>query len=157
MIRASLAALVATAALLAGMAVAQDGPTPEEQAVNARQSHMSLYAFNLGTLGGMAQGSIPYDAAQATAAAENLNHLVQIDQSGYWIPGTAQGEVERSQALPAIWENMEDFNARHAALQDAVATLVTAAGTDQAGVGAALGGVGQACGACHQAYRASAN
>ncbi len=154
MTRASLAALLA-AALLAGAAIAQDGPSPEEAAVNARENHMQLYGFNLGTLGGMAQGAIPFDAAQATAAAENLNHLVQIDQSGYWLPGTAVGEVEGSQAQPAIWENMEDFRAKHAALQDAVANLVTAAGTDQAGLGAAMGGVGQACGACHQAYRAS--
>lgn len=154
MIRTVSAALIAVAAL-ASAAVAQDGPSLEERAVDARDSHMHLYAFNLGTLGGMAQGAIPFDAAQATAAAENLNHLVLLDQSGYWIPGTAQGEAEGSQALPAIWENMEDFQAKQAALREAVANLVTAAGTDQAGLGAAMGGVGQACGACHQAYRAS--
>jgi len=146
--------LVLLASLAAGSAaVAQDGPTPEQQAVNARQSHMQLYAFNLGALGGMAQGSLPYDAAAATAAAQNLDHLVQIDQARYWIPGTSSEDLEESHALPAIWENMADFEAKQAGLRDAVAALVAAAGTDQATLGAAMGGVGQACGACHQAYR----
>jgi len=153
-----LASVALLASLVTGsLATAQEGPTPEQQAVNARQSHMQLYAFNLSALGGMAQGSIPYDAADAAAAAENLNHMIQIDQGFYWIPGTSSEEIEGSHALPKIWENMEDFQAKHAALQDAVANLVTAAGTDQATLGAAMGGVGQACGACHQAYRAPMN
>jgi cytochrome c556 len=107
----------------------------------------------LGALGGMAQGTIPYDAAVATASAENLDRLAQIDQGRYWLPGTSSEDLEESQALPAIWENIEDFQAKQAGLREAVANLVTAAGNDQASLGAAMGGIGQACGACHQAYR----
>lgn len=149
-----LAALTTTAALLVGsLALAQDGPSPEERAVNARQSHMRLYQHNLGTLGGMAQGSVEFDAVSAQAAADNLNHLVQLSHQGYWLPGTSSEEIEGTRASPAIWENMEDFEAKHAALQEAVAALQEAAGTDQASLGAAMGGVGQACGSCHENYR----
>ncbi len=151
--------LAALAALtLAGVAVAQNGPpSPEQQAVDARQSHMTLYAHNLGKLGAMAQGNAEYNAETATAAAQSLGHLVQLDQSGYWLPGTSSDEIEGSRALPAIWENLEDVGAKHQALTDAVANLQTAAGTDLASLQGALGGVGQACGACHENYRVSEN
>ena len=62
--------------------------------------------------------------------------------------------MEDTRALPAIWENMEDFRAKQTALQEATTALQGAAGTDLAVPQAAMGGVGQACGSCHQNYRA---
>lgn len=149
--------LAVVAALTGGSAAAQDGPPPEQQALNARQSHMQLYGFHLGPVGGMAQGNIPFDAAVATAAAQNLSHLAQMDQSLYWLPGTSSEEMEESRARPAIWEDMEDFAAKRLALAEATEALVAAAGTDQAALGAAMGGVGQACAACHETYRVPMN
>jgi cytochrome c556 len=69
--------------------------------------------------------------------------------------GSAQGEVEDSEALPAIWENPADFQAKHQGLIDAATALQASAGTDLAGLQGALGGLGASCGACHQAYRAA--
>lgn len=147
--------IAALAALtVASVAAAQDAPpSPEEQAVRARQSHMSLYAFNLGKLGAMAQGNVEYDGAAATTAAQNLSHMTQLDQAGYWLPGTSNAEFDDSEALPAIWENMDDFSAKHEALEQAVTNLQAGAGTDLATLQASLGEVGKACGACHQDYR----
>ncbi|TNC71973.1 c-type cytochrome [Rubellimicrobium roseum] len=150
--------LAAVAALgLASVTVAQEGPTPEQQAVNARQSHMTLYAHNLGKLGAMAQGNAEYNAETATAAAASLHHLVQLDQSGYWLEGTSSEQMEESRALPALWQNLEDAGAKHEALMTAVENLQSTAGTDLASLQAALGGVGQACGACHENYRVPQN
>lgn len=134
-------------------ALSQDG-SPEERAIEIRQGHMLNYAANIGVLAGMAQGNADYDAETARRAADNLFHLASIDQSHYWLPGTAQGEIEGTAALPAIWENMADFEARHAALLEAVTALQSAAGTDLAALQGALGAVGQACSGCHQTYRA---
>ena len=62
--------------LLAGLALAAATTTTLAEshvdpaiagAIKARQAHMQLYAFNLGTLGGMAQGKIDYDADAASA------------------------------------------------------------------------------------------
>ena len=154
----SLHLAVLAAAALSGVAIAQDAPpSPEQQAVQARQSHMTLYAHNLGKLGAMAQGNAEYNSEVATAAAQSLNHLVQLNQSGYWLPGTATGEFEGSRALPAIWEEGSDVGAKHQALVDAVANLQAAAGTDLASLQGALGGVGQACGGCHETYRQAAD
>lgn len=147
-----LAAAAAAGVLAAGAALAQD--SPEAAAQEAREHHMKLYAFNLGKLGAMAQGNMEYDAGAAQAAADNLLNMTEIDQVFYWLPGSAVGEVEGSRALPAIWENMDDFMAKHNALREAVANLQTVAGTDLASLQGAMGGVGGACGSCHETYRA---
>lgn len=144
--------LAATAAAcVTGIATAQ-GMDPLAAAVQARQSHMFLYQFNLMTLGGMAQGAVPYDAQAAAAAAGNIAALSGIDQFGYWPPGTARGEIEGTRANPVLWENLEDLAAKAQAL-NAAATAV-AATTDLAGLQATLGPLAAACGACHEAYRA---
>lgn len=143
---------VAAVAAVSGIATAQ-GMDPLAAAVNARHSHMFLYQFNLMTLGGMAQGAIPYDAETASAAANNLVALSALDQSAYWLPGTAAGEIDGSRALPAIWENMEDAAAKGQALN--AAAVAMAATTDLAGLQAAMGPLGAACGACHESYRAA--
>lgn len=148
---------VGLAALLATVAIAQEEETPEDIAVEIRQGHMLNYANQLGVIGPMAQGQAPYDAAAAQTAANNLFHLASINQSRYWLPGTAVGEHPDSAALPAIWENMADFEAKQQALLDAVTNLQSAAGTDLASLQGALGPVGQACGACHENYRQSEN
>lgn len=126
------------------------------KAMDARQSHMTLYSFNLGTLGGMAQDKIPYDAAAATAAANNLAAMANMDQTGYWIEGS-DSSVEGSRAKPEIWTNADDFTEKTAALATASTALAAVAGDDLDALKGAFGPVGGACGACHKAYRVSDN
>ena len=148
--------------LLAGASIAFAGfATAEAQidpavaaAMKARQAHMSLFAFNLGTLGGMAQDKIPYDAAAAMTAASNLAALAAVDQAGYWVEGS-DTTVEGSRALPAIWDDMDGFVADQADLLAAAQGLDAAAGDGLDALKAAFGPVGGACGACHRAYRQS--
>lgn len=147
-----LLALPLLAGLAAGPLLAQED-SPEMAAHEAREAHMSLYAFHIGTLGAMAQGGMEYDAASASAAANALVGLSGFDQALYWIPGTAVGEVEDSRALPAIWENYEDFKAKQAALNEAAVAMQAAAGTDLAALQAAMETLGGACGGCHEDYR----
>jgi cytochrome c556 len=150
--KTTLIAAAAAIAAIAGAAVAQSAA---EAAVKARKSHMQLYAFNVGTLAAMAKGDVPYDAAAATAAAANLLALSSLDQSAYWVEGSAQGEVEGSRALPAIWADGAAVMEKVGAFNSAVQGLAAAAGTDQAALQAAIGPVGAACGACHESFRAT--
>lgn len=144
----------AIAVIAASAIVAQEQASPAQAAHEARVAQMHLHAIHMDQLAPMAQGTVEYDAATAQTAADNLHHLAQmLDAPFYWVPGSGQGEVEGSRALPAIWENPEDFDAQIAAFQEATAALQAAAGTDAAGLQAALQGVGGACGSCHQAYR----
>lgn len=122
-------------------------------AVKARQAHMTLYAFNLGTLGGMAKEEIPYDAAAATAAADTIATLAQLPQPGYWLPGTDNGSMENTRALPAIWADGSDVGTKAGDLVTAATAMQTAAATDLDSLKAAMGPLGAACGGCHKGFR----
>ncbi len=135
-------------AALALPAMAQDNP-----AVGARQGQFKIYIQNFGVLGGMAQGRVEYDAAAAQIAADNLFHITRLDQGSMWPEGTDSASIDGTRASPAIWENLDDFTAKFAALQVAAEAMQSAAGTGLDGMRAAVGPIGAACQACHQAYR----
>lgn len=119
----------------------------------ARKSQMTLLAYNLGVLGGMAQGRVAYDAAVAADAAMALDHAARVGSARMWPAGTDTMAMDGTRALPAIWENMSDFGARWGGLQSATAAMATAAGTDLASLQGAMGALGASCGGCHQTYR----
>ncbi|MFY0691532.1 MAG: cytochrome c [Paracoccaceae bacterium] len=133
------------------------GQSAEDKAIGARNAQMELYSFNLGQLGAMAKGAAPYDAEVAAAAAANLAAVAQLDQSQFWPAETDNFASDKTRALPAIWSNMADFEAKSQALSDAAVKLAAAAGTDLDALKAGLGDVGGACSACHKAYRAPKN
>ncbi len=142
---------LALAAALALPSLAQaetDNPN-----IAARQAMMTLMAYNLGVVGGMAQARMPYDAAAASAAANSLRHLSLIDHGRMWPAGTDNAAAADTRALPAIWADMAGFEARFVALQSATEAMAGAAGTDLATLQAAMGALGGACGGCHQNFR----
>jgi len=148
--------VIASAAAIAVASAAFAGGHGGNPAVKARKSHMQLYAFNLGTLGGMAKGEIEYDADAAKAAATNLATLATLSQRAYWAPGTSTAELgEETRALPAIWEAGSTAGQIGGQLAEAAQALAAVAGDGQEALGPALGPVGGACGACHKAYRQS--
>lgn len=142
---------LATAAALAlpGLATAQE----VDPNVHARQSLMDLYAYNLGVLGGMAQGRMEYDSELAAEAAESLHYLTMSVTERMWPEGSDNASMQGTRALPAIWTDGEGFEEREDALIAAAEAMSTAAGTDLASLQGAMGALGQACGACHQTYR----
>ncbi len=148
--RLILAATMAVTVFTGG-AFAQEDPIGE--AIEGRKGLMLLMGSNLGTLGAMAKGETPYDAAAASKAAANVAALASVMSPDLFPAGSEYQKAEDSYALPAIWTNGDDFVAKIAALNTAAATLVSSAGTDVEGVKAGLGAVGGACSACHKAYR----
>lgn len=136
-----------------GAAIADTAVDP---AVKARQSVMTLYSNSLGQLGAMAKGDVAYDADAASAAANNLVLLTQLNQSTFWPQGTDSGAMSGTRALPALWENFPDVMAKGQALGEAALAMQAAAGTDLEALRAAMGPLGGACGGCHKAYRAPA-
>ncbi|WP_333830906.1 c-type cytochrome [Pararhodobacter sp.] len=127
-----------------------------EAAIGARKAQFQLFAFNLGVLGSMAQGRTDYDSGAAQAAADHLYHLTRVANPALWPEGSDNATAANTRALPAIWENLEDFAGRYAALQSGAEAMQAAAGTDLASLQGALGALGGACGACHDSYRAPA-
>lgn len=149
--------VIGTVAALVTAGVAIAGSHGGNPAVKARQAHMSLFAFNLGTLGSMAKGETDYDAELAGKLAEDMvalsGMLAGPALSLYFPEGTAAGEIEGTRAKPEIWGNMDDVAAKTSGLAEASVALASAASTDLASLQAAMGPVGKACGACHEDYR----
>ena len=146
--------------VLIGAFAGADGHISDKQiegAIKARQAHMQLYSFHLGTLGAMAKEELPYDAATASAAADSLVALTQISQAGYWLPGSDSDSVEDTRALPAIWEAGSDAGQKGADLAAAALEMQVAAATDLDALKASMGTLGGTCGGCHKPYRQSNN
>lgn len=147
--RAPLAAFAAAVALCALPVAAQEF----ENQVNARQGQMKVMALNLGILGGMARGNMPYDADAAVTAAENLVVISQLDQTAMWPEGSDNVMLDTTRAQPSIWDNNADFLAKWEEFGTQAAAIVDVVGTGQEALGPALGGLGGTCQACHEAHR----
>lgn len=124
--------------------------TPEGAAFEYRHSIMEAVAYKVGRLRAMAGGEIPADNAAFTKDAQDVAALAGMVTEGF-IPNSVVGP---SIALPEIWTNNADFQAKAADFQNAATALATAASTQ--GFEAAKGmvqAVGQTCGGCHRPYR----
>jgi len=146
-----------TAAVIGTTAISDENDDAKAiaAAVKARQSHMTLYAFNIGLLGGMAKGEIEYDAGAATAAAGNLATMSQLDQSRLWPKGSdnvALGK-ETTEALPAIWAADSNVGEKAMALTAAAIAMEQAAGGGLESLRGAIGPLGKSCGGCHETNR----
>jgi cytochrome c556 len=150
---------VATISFLLGLATfvtfAQDVSKFENQ-IEARQSFMRVYAFNLGLLGSMAKGETPYDAQRAGDAAENLLANAKMKNSAMWPAGSDEdapglGGVTRAKAV--IWSSFPEVGEKHQALTDALTEMVSVAGNGLDAVRSNMGAVGKGCKGCHEAFR----
>ena len=124
--------------------------------IAARQGYMDILAFNIGVLGGMARGSMDYDAEVAQTAANNILAMTQVDGRGFWAEGSdnfALGDATR--ALPAIWENMAGFGEAWMAFGAAAQGTADAAGGGLEALQASMGALGGSCGGCHRNFRQS--
>ena len=141
-------------ALPALVTFAQEGPKFENE-IEARQSFMRVYAFNLGLLGSMAKGETPYDAQRAIDAAENLLANAKMRNAAMWPAGSdadALGGVTRAKAV--IWSSFPEVGEKHQALTDALTDMVSVAGDGLDAVRSNMGAVGNGCRGCHDAFRA---
>ncbi len=152
----SLSFLAATTLAVTALADSHANPALDA-AVKARKANMSMIGYHTGLLGSMAKGEAPFDAAMATAAAENLAAAASMNRMVLWIEGSEQGAVAGSRAKAEIWTDAAGFEEDAMALETAAAAMVTAAGTDLESLRAAMGDVGKSCGACHEAYRGPQN
>lgn len=151
-------ALSAAIGIVASLAFAGGhSASPEDRAVKARQAKMTLYSFNLGVLGAMAKGEVAYNADAAGLAAANLAALTSVWMPGAWIEGTDNESVKGTDALPALWQNLEDVGKKGMELGAAAQKFAAVAGTDLESLRGGIGSVGDACGACHKLYRKKQN
>ncbi|HZB63404.1 MAG TPA: cytochrome c [Microvirga sp.] len=135
--------IAAAGVIIASGVLAQSGDP-----ITQRQNLMKNNQEQVRTLTGMSRGQVPFNAATAQAALQQIQQNAQ-QTPALFPPGSHQGKTA---ALPVIWERKADFDARATKLQQD-ARAAQAGITDQASLQAAVQRVGQNCGGCHEAYR----
>ena len=140
--RALRPAIVASLALLAWPMAAQD-----EDAADYRVETMKAIGGHTTGFFSILQQKVPH-AGHLPVHANALAELAKIAPSLF-----PAGSGDDTDALPAIWENPDDFAAKLAAFEDAAANLAAAVAAGDA-IGPAAQQLGQACKGCHDDYRA---
>jgi cytochrome c556 len=98
----------------------------------------------------MSKGNIPFDLAVAQASLKDMAEAAA--KSPALFPDDSKNGGGTT-ALPAVWENKADFNARFDKFGKDVAAAI-AATNDEAGFKASAPAVFDNCGSCHELYKA---
>lgn len=142
-------------ALSAAMPGLAYGGETEEYAIGARRGYFSLVGWEFGPLGAMAKGEMAYDAAAASAHANNLKLLTGYDVLPLFLPGTTkEAYAGKTRALPKLWEEIEDAKANYEDFKTELAKLAEVAGNGEDALKVQVKAVGKTCGGCHKPYRA---
>lgn len=135
--------LSCVAALAATAAFAQ------ADVIKARQEAMKATGGKTAVVGKMLKGEDQFDLAKVK---DTLNQYVMVGEKGpsMFPAGSQNGDTA---ALPAVWQNKAEFDAKFAKLAaDAKAALATI--KDEASFKATMPGVMKNCGSCHETFRA---
>ena len=111
-----------------------------------RSKLMQNIRLEFSVLARMSREKIEFDESLATSSRLNLLRFAAST------PAIFEDDdlPINSEALPAIWENWDDFLSKSEDLEFALEGIDTSTLIDLRG---SLGNVGAACGSCHQKYR----
>ena len=118
----------------------------ENSAYVERSKLMQNIRLEFSVLARMSREKVEFDESLATSARLNLLRFAAST------PAIFEDDdlPINSEALPAIWENWDDFLSKSEDLEFALEGVDTSTLIDLRG---SLGNVGAACGSCHQKYR----
>ncbi|TXH62748.1 MAG: cytochrome c [Thiothrix sp.] len=147
---AMITAAVLSTAIVMGSAWAAK-QSPQEAAIEYRQSAFTMIRNHFGPMAGMVKGEIPFDAAVFKKNAEAVATLSQFPINGF-IDRSYEGDTA---AKPEIAAKMEDFRAKMETFKVEAANLAKAAdgASDIAALKPQFGKVAESCKACHDMYR----
>jgi cytochrome c556 len=141
---------VALAALAAMQPAVAQFAKPED-AIEYRQSVMTVMGTHFGRLGAMVQGKVPFDAKAAQANANIVLVMSMLPFSAFG-PGTDLGHDTK--AKPDVWKDPAKFQAAGKDMQDQVVKLDAAAKTGNLDlIKAAFGDTAKTCKGCHDNFR----
>jgi len=118
-----------------------------------RQAVFSLLGSNMGPLGGMMKGKVPFNAKVVEKNALRINQLSMMI-ADYLKTDTSKYKL-KTEALDNIWTEKEKFAQKIEALSKASKALHKVANTgNEKAIKKAIGAVGKSCGSCHDDYKA---
>src|SRR5262249_27055242 len=126
---------------------AQSDPIAQRKAI------MKEVGAQTKTGAGMAKGEVPYDQTKAQAIFANYSDAA-TKMPGLFPENSKTGGD--TAALPAIWSNKADFEARFAKF-GADAKAAASAVKDVDSFKTTFSGITKNCGGCHETYRAKKN
>ncbi len=135
-----------SALVLGSAALAHTGV--KNPAVKARMDSMKAIGADMKVIGEMVKGNAPIDVAAARNAAASISRYAAETPALF----KAQEDDPKSEALPSIWVNFDDFTAKSADLQAVARTLSTSI-SEEGDLAPALETLGETCRACHKLYR----
>jgi cytochrome c556 len=145
---------LASTVALSSVAVAKEA-TSEKQAkasIQFRKAILQLVRSNMGPLGGMAKGQIPYDAEVMATNGLRIEQLSYMMED-YFATDTRKFDL-KTDASDDIWKNSDDFNALALDMADAAKNLQQVAESgEESDFRKAIGAVGATCKACHDKYK----
>lgn len=125
--------------------------SPQEAAIEYRQSAFTMIKNHFGPMAGMIKGDVEFNAETFAKNAQAVATLSQFPINGF-IEGSYEGETG---AKPEIAAKMEDFKAKMETFKVEAANLAKAAegAKDAASLKPQFGKVAESCKACHDTYR----
>ncbi len=145
---------IGLALTLAAAALAVSAGEFDKQ-VKARKSLMQVYAFNIGILGAMAKGKMPYDADIASAAADNLYAAVSMKNPLMWPKGSDNVSLgDMTRAKPENWTTYPKAAEKSKDMKAVAARMASVAGNGLDAVQSNMKALGEGCKGCHKEFRA---
>jgi len=148
MIHRLLLGLTASAFLITGTATADDGHDDDNDAVKYRHQVMATMGSSFGAFILLFMNKVEQPEKHLVANARILATAAALTAD--LVPEGSQG----GEALPAIWDDMDEYQKLAQEVADATASLAASAEAgDRAGMGKAFKAAGQSCKGCHDKFR----
>ena len=142
------AALALTALSTLAAAHSEHG---HSKAIDFRNSLMTILKWNMGPMGKMVKGEMPYDEAAFTRHAQDLATTAHLDLPAGFPEGSEEGDTD---ARIDIWMDWEGFMEKYEALKKASAELArTAATGSMEAIKPKFVDLGKTCKSCHDAFK----
>lgn len=154
MMKKTIATMIGTAMLSTFSVLAEPAKSAKhaKDVTEFRQALLILVKSNVGVLGAMNKGAIPFDVATMQTKAMRIEQL-SLMMEDYFATDTTGFDVDTA-ALDKIWNNQADFNDKISALTAAASNLnkVAKAG-DSSEFKPAIGQIFKSCKGCHDNYK----
>jgi cytochrome c556 len=135
--------------LFFGLAYAQFAKP--EDAIEYRQSVMTIIGFHTGQMGAMVSGKKPYEKQEFSHNATIVEMLSTLPWEAFMTPGTDKGKTSLKSSA---FKEKDKFLAKAKTFETEIRKLVKVAGGDDFNATKAqFGGVGKSCKSCHDDYR----
>ncbi|NOU53013.1 cytochrome c [Pseudoalteromonas sp. JBTF-M23] len=121
-----------------------------EDAIEYRKAAFQLIRYQIGDMGDMLKGKVPFDAKRFEQRANNAAQLSTIPWEAF-IAGSDKGNTD---ALPAVWSDKKTFDSKAKMFAQYAQELALVAKTgDKKVIGPAFKNWAKGCKDCHKSFK----